>query len=182
MVELRAEHPFDTLLPVRIGAATLSADQDLGHVTLLISKNGSNKALGAALKAHYGLAWPAAGRSLGTDGAEILWYARNQALLIGPPPKDDLAPFAALIDQSDGLVRAQLQGPGVCDVLARLVPVDLRITAFPLGQTLRSLAFHIPVCLSRVSEETISILVTRSMAGSLVHDLINAMEAVHSRG
>ena len=45
-----------------------------------------------------------------------------------------------MTDQSDGWTVLALSGAAAVDVLARLVPVDLRLAAFPVGGALRTRA------------------------------------------
>ena len=75
-----------------------------------------------------------------------------------------------------------LSGAASVDVLARLVPVDLRRTAFPQGHTCRTLVNHMTASVTRQDEDAFLILVFRSMAQTLVEELHEAMEAVALRG
>ena len=89
---------------------------------------------------------------------------------------------AALVDQSDAWAVVRLEGEGAEDVLARLVPVDLRLVSFPMGATARSKIGHMSGSVTRVGEDAFWLMVFRSMAETLVHDLKSAMEAVAARG
>ena len=75
----------------------------------------------------------------------------------------------------------RIQGPGAEDVLARLVPLDLRFAAFPEGAVARSGLNHMPMLLLREAGEAFQIMVFRSMAGSAVHELALAMKAYVAR-
>ena len=76
----------------------------------------------------------------------------------------------------------QLRGARAVDVLARLVPVDLRAAQFKRGHTVRTDLMHMTASITATGANTFLILVFRSMAQTLVHDLKTAMEGVASRG
>ena len=181
MVALKSEHPLDGVLPIEIGAVRLDVVADPGVLTLIRPAKEREDGLSSALTTHHGLSWPETGRTVFSEGSELVWFGREVALMMGQAPHKALAQHAALVDQSDGWVCVTFDGQATDDVLARLVPIDLRKNAFGVGQTARSLAFHIPVSITRISETGFRILVMRSMARALVHDLSNAMEAARAR-
>lgn len=181
MVELVAKTPFEGVLPVEIGTVQLR-EVAPGQLTLLSARKGKIRALGAVLKDHHGVNWPLPGRAQASGTTRIVWFGRGQAMLMGPEPHGDLSDVAACVDQSDGWGVARLDGAKVEAVLARQVPLDVRLDRFKAGHTARCQVFHIPVSLTRIGAETFEILVFRSMARSLVHDLKSAMEAVRARG
>lgn len=166
------------LLPVLLPEVQLS-ELPFAPVTSVAPFAGREKAVAAALK-KLGLGWPDPGRSCRAGGAACLWSGRGQAFLLGAPP-EGLAGLAALTDQSDGWARMRLQGPAAEAVLARLVPLDLRVAAFPEGAVARSGLNHMPVVLLREGPEAFQIMVFRSMAGSAVHELASAMKATAAR-
>ena len=181
MAELVAKSPCAELLPLEIGAVKVM-EEDLGTVTSLMPYRGRAKPLSQALQAAHGMAFPAPNRATGKAGARVVWTGREQALLIGPQADAGLAEHAALCDQSDAWAAVRLEGAGAEAVLARLVPVDLRGAVFKRAHTLRSRVAHMPGSVTRVGERAFLILVFRSMAATLVHDLKTAMEAVAARG
>ena len=67
-------------------------------------------------------------------------------------------------------------------MMARLVPVDLRPQVFKRGHTARTELQHMMASITRVGPKTLQIMVFRSFADTLVHDLKRAMEAVAARG
>ena len=154
--------------------------RDFGPLTLL-GDLGETNALQTALKRAHGLGLPDPLRSTENGALRCLWFGRGQSLLIGSEPDPDLTKHAAVVDVSDGWAAAELSGQGAEDVLARLVPVDLRAAAFPTGHTLRSLLREIPVSITRLDADRLLLLLPRSMAASAVADLRRAMEAVASR-
>ncbi|MFP4274031.1 MAG: sarcosine oxidase subunit gamma [Paracoccaceae bacterium] len=180
MVELVAQSPCAGLLPLRIGGATL-LEEDPGHLTALLPAPGAEDSLSRALKAAHGVDWPAPGRMETAEGAAALWFGHAQALLIGPAPDPSLSTHAALVDQSDAWAVVRLEGAGAENVLARLVPLDLRAAAFPPGSTARSLLGHMTASVTRLPQGGFRLMVFRSMARTLVHDLHRAMDGVAAR-
>ncbi|MEM6303278.1 MAG: sarcosine oxidase subunit gamma family protein [Pseudomonadota bacterium] len=178
MVELKATSPAAGLLPLRMGGVEV-AECDLGHLTSIATFDAAET--GKVLEKAHGLALPGPLRSTETGGARCLWFGHREVLLIGPAPDPALAEHAAVVDQSDGWTCVTVKGAGAADVLARLVPVDVRERAFPTGHTMRSLVFHMNASITRLSADQFLVLVFRSMAGTLVHDLKQAMEAIAAR-
>lgn len=180
MVELSARSPCGDLLPISIGQTKLE-EVDAGHLTSL-STLGDVGALSAALELAHGMAWPGPNRTTGKDRARCIWFGRGEALLMGPAPDPSMRQVAAVVDQSDAWAVVALSGNGAEDVLARLVPVDLRRQSFRRGHSVRSQVQHMNASITRVGPDRFLILAFRSMAGTLVHELRTAMEAVASRG
>ncbi|MDA7967167.1 sarcosine oxidase subunit gamma [Ruegeria sp.] len=181
MDNLIAKSPCDGLLPLTVGTVTLS-EEDAGEVHSLAPFKGQDKALSEAMKTAHGMAFPAANRATGKAGARAVWFGPAQAMLMGPAPDAALADHAAIVDQSDAWAIVRLEGDAAEAVLARLVPLDLRVAQFKRGHTARSLLFHMTASITRVGENAFQIMVFRSMAESLVHDLKRAMEGVAARG
>ncbi|GGH20607.1 sarcosine oxidase subunit gamma [Cribrihabitans marinus] len=181
MVELVARTPCAGLLPLRVGAVLLD-EVAPGALTSVSPYKGQAEALSKVLQAAHGMGFPAPSRATGDRQARAIWFGHGQAMLVGPAPDPALADHAALTDQSDAWAAVRLHGPGAEDVLARLVPVDLRAGSFPEGHSMRSLLFHMTASITRIEDGAFLILAFRSMAATLVHDLQTAMEAVAARG
>ena len=180
MAELIAKTPCAGLLPLSVGALTLT-EVDPGPMTAIAPHRGQAAAVGKALAA-LGVDWPAPGQALtGKGGARIQWFGHVHALLCGVSAPAALARHAALTDQSDAWAVVRLEGAGAAAVLARLTPLDLREAAFAPGSTARSELFHMAAAITRSGAESFEIMVFRSMAGTLVHDLRGAMEAATAR-
>ncbi len=185
-ITLAAVSPCAGLLPLQIGALTLSED-DPGHLTALAPYLGRAEALGTALKAAHGVALPAANRitskdgTTGKDGARVLWFGRAHYLLMGPAPDPALADHAALTDISDAWAVVGLDGAGAADVLARLTPIDLRPGQFEQGHTARTELMHMHAAITRLGDTSFQIMVFRSMAQTLAQDLGAAMQGVAAR-
>lgn len=180
MAELLARTPAEGLLPLEIGQARVE-EVDLGVLTSL-SPFGDASALSAALREAHDLDLPAPNRATGKEGARCIWFGRNEVLLAGPVPDAALGAQGAVVDQSDGWSAVRLSGAASEEVLARLVPVDFRAGHFKRGHTVRCQVMHMAASVTRVGAESFLILVFRSMAGTLVHDLRVAMAATAARG
>lgn len=180
MVELTPKSPFADLLPLSFGPMTLS-EIEFGQLTLLSPFKGAEGAVSDALKAAHGVALPAEGRSSDRDGCRVIWFGRGQVLVMGPAPPAELSRHAALSDQSDAWACVEFAGPGAVDVLSRLVPLDVRASAFPVGHTARSLIGHMSGSVTCLGPDRFLLMVFRSMAGTLVHELSEAMDTVLAR-
>lgn len=181
MAELIAMTPCDGLLPLTMGGVTLTEDLPAA-MTSIAPYTGQDEALNTALQSAHGLEFPAIGHCTGKAGTRMIWFGQGMALLQGPVAADELAEFAALTDQSDAWAVVRLDGVGAADVLARLAPVDLRRQSFKRGHTLRTELAHMMASITRVGPDAFQVMVFRSMARTLVHELKTAMAAVAARG
>lgn len=78
---------------------------------------------------------------------------------------------AMVVDQSHGRTLFRLSGPDAVAILMRGVAIDLDGGAMPVGQS-ASLAFgHVAINLARSSDAAFELVVGRSFAESLYHDL-----------
>jgi sarcosine oxidase subunit gamma len=160
-----------------LGAVTL-AETDPGPITSIAVFPGGAKAAAKGLKP-LGLAMPAPNSFAEKKGARIVWTGREQAFLIGivPPALEG----AALTDQTDGWAMLTLSGAAAVDVLARWVPVDLRLAAFPVGRAIRTQLNHMNLVLMRTGDHSFEMLVFRSMARTAWHELEAATHMVAAR-
>jgi sarcosine oxidase subunit gamma len=180
VVDLIAKTPCDGLLPLTVGDCTVS-ELDLGKLTSCAPFKGQSGAFAETMKDAHGLAVPKVNRSTGKQGARLMWFSQGQYLLAGPAPDDALAKTSALTDQSDAWAAVRIEGPNVEDVLARLVPIDLRPVTFKRGHVARTQVQHMMALILRLSGDAFQIMVFRSMAATLVHDLQVAMQGVAAR-
>ena len=179
MVKLEAYSPCAGLLPVCHGEMILR-DEDPAVITALMPFKGKRSALSAALHRACGFGFPGPGEAYVSAAGAILWSGRDQAFLLGPKPQDGLSDLALVSDQSDAWAVLHLSGTGSEAALARLVPVDLRERAFPEGRSLRSQLGHMNVSICRIGGG-LRIMGFRSMAGTLVHEIEQAMAHVAVR-
>jgi heterotetrameric sarcosine oxidase gamma subunit len=169
--------PCGGFAPIKIGGLRLS-EVSPAHVTALLPYRGQEAALDAALRAAHGLGFPALGGVSQNGTGRCLWAGDRQAMLVGLSPDAALAECASIVDQSDGWAMLRLEGEGARDVLARLVPVDLRL---PAGHCLRSLVGHMAAVITVLGETGYEIWVFRSMAETAVHEIEQAMRQYEAR-
>lgn len=176
MPDLIAKPALDAA-PVTRGGATLAL-LDPGPITSIALFPGGEKAASKGLKT-LGLTFPGPGTWAAKDAARIVWTGREQAFLIGvsAPALEG----AAVTDQSDGWAGFGLSGPGAEAVLARLVPLDLRAAAFPVGRAARAALNHMSLVLLRAGPEAFKLYTFRSMARTAWHELVEAMEKLEAR-
>jgi sarcosine oxidase subunit gamma len=160
-----------------LGGVTL-AEVEVGPITSVAVFPGGAKTVAKGLKA-LGLAMPAANTFAEKNGARIVWTGRDQAFLVGPGPA--ALDGAAVTDQSDGWAVLGVSGPTAVDVLARLVPVDLRLVACPVGTALRSQINHMNAVILRVGDYAFEIMVFRSMARTAWHEIETSLQMVAAR-
>ncbi|MFD1911658.1 sarcosine oxidase subunit gamma [Halodurantibacterium flavum] len=178
MAELLPSEPLETLLPETIGGCRLALlPQD--RLTLIAPYQGRREEVDLALRS-CDLGFPAPNRVIegpgGRAGERIVWWGREAAMLIGTDAPRDMP--AAVTDQTDGWRGFRLEGGAHVDVLARLVPVDLRVGVFAPGQAARTLLGHMSVTVVRRDEAGLEFYVMRSMARTAVHEILSAMARV----
>jgi sarcosine oxidase subunit gamma len=170
--------PALEVAPLTKAGITL-APHDPGPITALAVLPGGDKALAKGLKS-LGLSFPDPGAFTASGAARLVWTGRDQAFLMGvaPPALDG----AAVIDQTDGWAGFRLSGPGIPDALARLVALDLRDAAFPVGRVARSGLNHMSMILIRPEAQAFEIYVFRSMARTAWHELAEVLDRLEARG
>ncbi|MFQ6549745.1 sarcosine oxidase subunit gamma [Aestuariibius sp. 2305UL40-4] len=176
MVSLVASDPFGGALPWREAGVSAEAVAP-GPVTWIAPFDGQEAAVGTALGAQL----PEAGRAVAVADGRILWFGRGQWLVIGAPLEVDLEGLAAVADQSDGWVACRVGGASHVELLARLVPVDLRVSAFPVGAVARTIVKHTSGLIARVAEDAVEVWVMRSFARTLAGDLREAADGLSLR-
>ncbi|WP_084861489.1 sarcosine oxidase subunit gamma [Salibaculum halophilum] len=178
MANLVVLSPCDGLLPGTIGAVSIT-ETTPGRITAILPFKGQDDAVSVALKSALGVGFPAPGRSQAVGDVRTLWVGRGEALLMGADCPD--LPGAACVDQSDAWATVEITGTPVEEVLARLVPVDLRAATFDPGHTARTLLGHMTASVTRTGASAFEIMVFRSMAETLVENLAHAASAVAAR-
>ena len=180
MAELEALEPCAGLgLPLALGRCRLAAlPQE--QITEIRPFPGRLAAVNATLQP-LGLRFPAPGESLAQGGRRLCWAGREAGFLLGGAAPAGLSAHAAVADQSDGWAGLRLEGDDCVDVLARLVPLDLRPASFAPGRSGRAPLNHMPALFVRVSGQAFDILVFRSMVETAVEELAGAMRGVAAR-
>lgn len=160
-------------------AGTTLAEMDHGAVSSIAPYPGQGDALDIALKP-LGFSFPVVNSFAVNGGALLAWAGREQAFLIGADCPD-LSGLAAVTDQSGGWVSLSLQGPLAVEALARYVPMDLRLTAFPVGMAARTPLYHMSMVLLRVAEDGFRLMLFRSMARTAWHEIEVALKTLAAR-
>lgn len=150
---------------------TILAEVAAGQITSIAPFPGREGDVAKALGG-----FPDAGQMVGN----LVWTGRAQAFLIGADCPD-LGDMAAVTDQTSGWVTLSLTGPAAVDVLARYVPIDLRLSAFPVGSAARSQLFHVPLILMRHGDQDFHLMTFRSMARTAWHEVVVAMKTLAAR-
>ncbi|MGB5556775.1 MAG: sarcosine oxidase subunit gamma [Paracoccaceae bacterium] len=175
MANLIAKTACAGLLPISAGTCALT-EMTPEAITSIAPAKGQQRLVSEALKKAYGVAFPAANRATGKQGARVIWSGAGQAFVVGPAPKPIKA--AAVTDQSDAWAVMRLEGADAEAVLARLLPIDLRAASFKRGHTARTMLFHMSCSITRVGANVFDIMVFRSMAKTAVHELSTAMRSI----
>jgi sarcosine oxidase subunit gamma len=135
---------------------------------------GRGSALAGAVLTQFGLELPQngwwgehSGLTAVWTGPGHWWFQRaGRTLLL-----NELAPFSAhagLIDISDGRAVRRASGPGLCEMMMSLLPLDLHPRAFLPGHAASTVAAHMAVQVRQVDDgPTDELSCQRSYAGSL---------------
>lgn len=181
MARLIALPAFGDALPAQIGAIHLAAlaYDPLWRITPFA---GKAEALGAMLQQACALGLPAAGQRRSAGAQFVQWDGHDGWLVSADLPAGACAGIAGLVDYADALASVQISGAGVRDVLARLVPLDLRAGQFGVGAVALSVAGQHPVRIVHLEGDSFVLMVGRSMAASLLAELCRACDllAAHS--
>ena len=184
MADLIVKFACEGLLPLQIGELNLREVLP-EYVTVLAPFKGQQHAVSAALKKAHGIELPAVNRAVGKEALRVVWFSQGKWAVLGPDLgvkfKFGISKMAALLDQSDAWAVVRLDGAAAEQVLARLVPVDLRQPVFKRGHTLRTDLSHMMASITRIGDKSFQIMVFRSMAETLLHELQTAMENVTAR-
>ncbi|MDG2340332.1 MAG: sarcosine oxidase subunit gamma family protein [Paracoccaceae bacterium] len=180
MVDLTAKSACEGLLPISVGSVTLSEIVPENLISVAAYK-GQSKALSTALDAARGIKMPAPNRHTGSAKLRAIWTGPDQAMLVGQTVGDDLVPYASVVDLSDAWAIVKLEGKSATAVLARLTPIDLRPSHFKRGHTAKTDLMHMMASITKTGVDSFEIMVFRSMAKTLVHDLTTAMETLAAR-
>lgn len=143
-----------------------------------ITAFGDASRLRDALRAHVGAEPPDTPGWIEAGATRLSCLAPERFLAQGP--RDAALPgtlaalldgIAAVTDQSDLWHTVTIAGPQASDRLARIVPVDLHPTAFPVGALALTRGFHVDIRLWRLGADEWELAVARSYARTIAHAL-----------
>lgn len=180
MADLIAKSPFQDTLPLTHGTTTL-AERHIERAVAISPFAGRTRAVSAALKTVIGLGLPEAGESSANGPAGIIWFGRDKWLVLGADLPEALRADAALTEQADAWACLTIDGPLAEATLARLIPLDLRAAHFAQGKVARSLIGHMSASIIRTGPQAFDLMVMRSMARSLLHEVHEALRSVTAR-
>ena len=172
MASLIALTPCAGLLPLTVGGITIT-EAVTEVLTSVAPFKGQKTAVSDALKAQIGSGLPAVNRRAGP----VTWFGHGIWMVAGAVSVDG----AAVADQSDAWAVVEISGEGVEAVLARLVPLDLRASAFKKGHVAKTMLAHLSVTIVRTDVDSFEIMAMRSMAKTLIHDIETAARGVAAR-
>jgi methylglutamate dehydrogenase subunit D len=141
------------------------------------TRRGGAAALAQALREHAGLAVPEPGCWVGDDALALLWCAPGQFLAVGDVVAvqrvaEALRGVALLVDLTEGRVVVRVAGPGVREVLARVVPLDLHPRIMRPGCAAATVAAHIGVQIWQLDDSpSYDLAGSVSFSGSLLRAL-----------
>lgn len=183
MVRLVAKTPLADEVLGAVGGVVLT-EVVLDRVWSVAPFQGQASAVDAALKTTLGTGLPNINKHLASTSGESrsIWAGRGRALVIAPALPGRVGEIAAVTEVGDGIAALRIEGAAVEAVLARLVPVDLRVRAFAEGTTARTMVGHMQAQVTRIGPQAFEIMVMRSMGHTLVHDLTQAARMVAARG
>ena len=173
MAKLIALTPCSGLLPMSEGGIDVT-EVLYDRLTSVAPLAGCDKAVSTALKEQVGVGLPGMNRRTGV----AWWFGHGTWMVAGDVALEEVA---AVSDQSDAWATVQIKGPGVENVLARLIPVDLRLQVFKKNHVAKTMLGHMSVTVTRVGSASFEIMVMRSMATTLVHELKVAMRGAAAR-
>jgi sarcosine oxidase, subunit gamma len=145
------------------------------------------------------LAMTAAGNALGLNISEVacraavngtqaaaLWLGPDEQLLIGPESTDVAATLTAalrdlphsLVDVSHRQIALEISGPHAAAVLNAGCPLDLDLSAFPVGMCTRTVFAKAEIVLWRTSTDVFHVEVWRSFASYLTEFLAEVAREV----
>jgi sarcosine oxidase subunit gamma len=87
---------------------------------------------------------------------------------------DALGASAAVTDQGDGRVVVRLSGSALTRTLRKLVAIDVDPAIFTPGHTAITQLAHVGVQLIADAGDAVTILLPRTFAGSVLHEIVEA--------
>ena len=179
MVDLYATPAAAAALPLKIG--TVSIVEVQASLFLIAPYKEKLKHAASILNIEMGLKWPVAHELILAGSGYVFWFDHSHIALLGVEPSTKLPRYAAVTDVSDAWCIVDISGVSVRDILARVTPLDMRPKSFKSGITQRSMIMQMHASITCLGQSRFRLMVFRSMARTLVHDLTIAMESVAAR-
>jgi sarcosine oxidase subunit gamma len=129
-----------------------------------------------------GVAPPPPGKCVSNDDLTLLWTAPGRWLLVSETRSDLAETLTAAIGVDTGTVSdlgharcvLRLSGPMAPSVLAKGLPIDLHLRAFPVDGVVQGSIHHIGVLVHRAAADAFDLYVFRGFAVSLLAWLTDA--------
>ena len=160
------------------GDTVLAEVTGMGLVSIATPRGGGD-ALQAAVQSAYGCALPLTGSSiLGQDGAmRLLGLQPDQVFALFAYDGDKavsevekvLGENGYYTDQSDSWVILRLSGGAAAEALARICPLDLDVSVFPVGTVTRTVMEHMGAIILREGTDGFILMAARSSAANFLH-------------
>jgi sarcosine oxidase subunit gamma len=119
-------------------------------------RRGATAEFAGALQS-LGLSPPEPGEARSADGLDLIWLQPHTYLLAAPrgamPALEALAPFAALVEQSDGRSAFTLSGPKARDVLAKGCRLDFHPGVFGPGRAAGATLAHVNAVIQQLDRD-----------------------------
>lgn len=139
-------------------------------------------ALTDRLREATGITPPPPGKGASNDDLALLWTAPGRWLIVSETRADPAETLTAAIDVDIGTVSdlgharcvLRLSGPMAPSVLAKGLPIDLHLRAFPVDGVVQGSIHHMSVLVHRVAADAFDLYVFRGFAVSLLEWLTDA--------
>jgi heterotetrameric sarcosine oxidase gamma subunit len=143
---------------------------------------GVRRGAAAEFAAALGCTPPMPGQVSRAIGCDMLWLQPGTYLLAAPrgamPSLDALAPFAALVEQSDGRSAFTLSGPRAREVLAKGCRLDFHPRVFAPGRAAGAIFAHVNAVIQQTSDQPeFRIIVLSSFARHIAEFLAHATQS-----
>ena len=172
--KLLAKSPAAGLCPVEFDGLKL-VELSFPYLFAISPYPKNEKKCSAVLKKNHGINMPNISRVTGSSHKKAIWSG-NFTLFIGEEPNIALSDVAAVVDMSDAWCSLRLTGKYTEEVMQRLCPIDVRLTAFKTRYVAKTMLGLIPVTLHRSGKEQFDIYGYRSMTRTLVSEITESIK------
>ena len=160
-------------------------------MTKVLARRGQAPALARQFQSHFGISLPNTPRRVVAGELAVVGLGPNTWLATWEQAGNEFAQalkplvagLASVSDQSDAYVVLRVTGPGVREILAKLIPIDLHPRVFAVGQVAESIAAHMGVLLWRLEDQAtdgtpvFELAVPRSLSVSFCQALAHTCHA-----